>query len=102
MSIERHGEERWLSCDECGDDQDGQYHNDDFQRMIDAARAAGWLIVKVKGKRTYEHYCRCCQEGAPPNARTGGPQKPDPLRPAGRSKANAGGWSAGLARKQFG
>lgn len=83
MSITRIGSERWLSCDECGDDQDGQYENADFKQMVDDAKNAGWLIRK--NGSDYEHFCRCCGTSAPPLAQ--------------KKKSS---WSHGLLKRQFG
>ncbi|TPI86383.1 hypothetical protein [Mesorhizobium sp. B2-8-9] len=83
MSITRIGSERWLCCDECGDDQDGQYENGDFTEMVGDAKNAGWLIRK--NGRDYEHFCPTCRDSA---------------RPVEQKKSS--GWSHGLKKRQFG
>ncbi|RWE37465.1 hypothetical protein [Mesorhizobium sp.] len=82
MSVTRIDNERWLSCDECGDDQDGQYEKDDFQPMVDDAKHAGWLIRK--NGSTYEHFCPTCRDKAPPV-----------------DQRKSQGWSHGLKKRRF-
>lgn len=57
--IENSGDYRSLSCDECGETSNKEFHRDDFFDGIDAATKEGWWIKKVDGWG-WMHNCPAC------------------------------------------
>lgn len=60
MTIIKDGRERAIECDECPTTTD-PFDRDDFQQMVDTAKADGWLIKQEGGEWT--HKCPDCKGG---------------------------------------
>ncbi len=54
------GRQQRVCCDECGAEHD-EFDQSEFGRMIEAAKAEGWQIVKV-GDLGWRHTCPDCIE----------------------------------------
>ena len=56
--IDREYGETRLICDDCGDWQKETFDRDEFRRMIDEAKAAGWSVRSGRGE--WVHKCPKC------------------------------------------
>lgn len=57
MTILKDGDQIQLACDTCSEETP-VYDEDEFERMIAAAKADGWQITRPQGE--WEHQCSGC------------------------------------------
>lgn len=60
MTIHKDGRQQQIECEECTTTTD-LYDHDDFDRMIAAAKKAGWKIEIAGGE--WVHTCPACRGG---------------------------------------
>jgi hypothetical protein len=63
VAIERHGDMRSLTCDDCGDLYE-EFPDKEFASVTSAAKSEGWTFV-ADGPRMWKHYCTTCTPETP-------------------------------------
>lgn len=62
MSIERDGDQIEIACDDCPAGLGKTYERDEFDVMVEDAKALGWRISRVDGR--WRHRCpKCSRDG---------------------------------------